>query len=173
MQRSEFQAGPNQAVVVYSPADTGSEIDPVEVYSEVAADAAEWAAKGWRIVSTAATPTRPGLPGPRGQRLRHEDVGPRRLRQLVGVRPRTGEGPTPDPVQASSSPTDTWTLSSESAGLCGMCGRKSRPRDGCDCTVLRSAPCACAACRRRLQPHGLSLSGVRGLRRATTAPPGV
>ena len=27
MQRSELQAGPNQAVVVYSPADTGSEID--------------------------------------------------------------------------------------------------------------------------------------------------
>jgi hypothetical protein len=58
MQRSEFQAGPNQAIVVYSPADTGNEIDPVEVYSEVAADAAEWAAKGWHIVSTAATPTR-------------------------------------------------------------------------------------------------------------------
>jgi hypothetical protein len=58
MQRSEFQAGPNQALVVYSPDDTGSEIDPVEVYSEVAVDAAEWAAKGWHIVSTAAVPTR-------------------------------------------------------------------------------------------------------------------
>lgn len=58
MQRSEFQAGANQALVVYSPDDTGSEIDPAEVYSEVAADAAEWAAKGWHIVSTAALPTR-------------------------------------------------------------------------------------------------------------------
>jgi hypothetical protein len=58
MQRSEFEAGPNQAIVVYSPDDTGAEIDPVAVYEEVAADAREWAAKGWRIVSTAALPTR-------------------------------------------------------------------------------------------------------------------
>jgi hypothetical protein len=58
MQRTEYQAGSTQAIVVYSPDDTGSEIDPVAVYGEVAADAGEWAAKGWRIVSTAALPTR-------------------------------------------------------------------------------------------------------------------
>jgi len=83
MQRTEYQAGSTQAIVVYSPDDTGSEIDPVAVYGEVAADAGEWAAKGWRIVSTAALPTRPrpGLHGPRGQRLRHQDDGHRRLCQ--------------------------------------------------------------------------------------------
>jgi hypothetical protein len=58
MQRAEFGAGPNQVIVVYAPVDTGTEIDPAEVYSVVAADAATRASDGWRIVSTAALPTR-------------------------------------------------------------------------------------------------------------------
>lgn len=53
-----FEAGPNQIIVVYSPADTGSEVDVGAAFSLVAQDAAEKAAAGWRIVSTAALPTR-------------------------------------------------------------------------------------------------------------------
>jgi hypothetical protein len=58
VQKAEYEAGPSQAIVVYSPEDTGAEIDPVAVFGEVADDARERAARGWRIVSTAALPTR-------------------------------------------------------------------------------------------------------------------
>jgi hypothetical protein len=58
VQKAEYEAGPNQVIVVYSPQDTGTEIDPVAVFSEVADDAGERAVGGWRIVSTAALPTR-------------------------------------------------------------------------------------------------------------------
>jgi hypothetical protein len=53
-----FQAGPKQIIVIYSPADTGAEIDASAVYSAVASDAAERSTTGWRIVATAAFPTR-------------------------------------------------------------------------------------------------------------------
>ena len=58
MQRSEFEAGPNQAIVVYTPGDYGRQIDPVAIYRDVAVDAQAWAANGWRIVSTSAMPVR-------------------------------------------------------------------------------------------------------------------
>jgi hypothetical protein len=58
MQRVEFEAGPNQAIVVYTSDDQGGEVDPAAVHGEVAGDAAARAADGWRIVSTAALPTR-------------------------------------------------------------------------------------------------------------------
>ena len=58
MTPTELDAGPNQVIVVYSPPDTGSEIDPPSVYGAVAADAKTRAAAGWRIVSTSALPTR-------------------------------------------------------------------------------------------------------------------
>jgi hypothetical protein len=58
MQGTEFEAGPNQLIVVYSPTDTGSEIDPTGVYRGVAEDAGQRAVGGWRIVSTAAVPVR-------------------------------------------------------------------------------------------------------------------
>jgi hypothetical protein len=53
-----LEAGPNQVIVVYSPADTGVEIDVAAVFGEVAVDATDRSASGWRIVSTAALPTR-------------------------------------------------------------------------------------------------------------------
>jgi hypothetical protein len=53
-----FQAGPKQIIVVYSPADTGAEIDASVVYGAVAADAADRSTSGWRIVSTAVLSTR-------------------------------------------------------------------------------------------------------------------
>jgi hypothetical protein len=58
VQITEFEAGPNQAIVVYTSADTASEIDPAATYRDIAADAAGRAAGGWRIVSTAALPIR-------------------------------------------------------------------------------------------------------------------
>lgn len=57
MQRLEFEAGPNQMIVVYTPDDIGRPIDPVAMFREVAADAKTWASNGWRILSTAAMPT--------------------------------------------------------------------------------------------------------------------
>jgi hypothetical protein len=53
-----FQAGPKQIIVVYSPADTGAEIDALAVYAAVASDAAERSTSGWSIVSTAVLSTR-------------------------------------------------------------------------------------------------------------------
>ena len=58
MQRTEFQAGPNQAIVVYVSDDNANEIDPAQIFAEIAQDAQERAVGGWRIVSTAAVPTR-------------------------------------------------------------------------------------------------------------------
>jgi hypothetical protein len=58
MTQSEFSAGPNQSIVVYMSDDTSAEIIPATLYQAVAADAAQRAATGWRIVSTAAVPVR-------------------------------------------------------------------------------------------------------------------
>ena len=58
MDQVEFAAGPNQTIVVYSSGDTGTEIDPAEIYGAIAEDAERRAAQGWRIVSTAAVPVR-------------------------------------------------------------------------------------------------------------------
>jgi len=51
-------AGPNQIIVVYSPADTSNEVDVAAAYGAVAIDAAERSATGWRILSTTAVTTR-------------------------------------------------------------------------------------------------------------------
>jgi hypothetical protein len=58
MTQSEFNAGPNQKIVVYLSEDTGTEIDPTGLYGAIAQDAEARAASGWRIVSTAAVPVR-------------------------------------------------------------------------------------------------------------------
>lgn len=47
----EFEAGPDQVLVVYLPADVGSELDPMQIFGDVAADASARAAEGFRIVS--------------------------------------------------------------------------------------------------------------------------
>jgi hypothetical protein len=58
MQPNEFAAGPAQDIVVYLSDDTGSEVDPFNLYREIAADAAIRAARGQRIVSVASVPLR-------------------------------------------------------------------------------------------------------------------
>jgi len=55
---SVLEAGPDQIVVVYSPADTSNEVDVAAAYAAVATDAAERSASGWRIVATTAVTTR-------------------------------------------------------------------------------------------------------------------
>jgi hypothetical protein len=55
---SAFDAGNGQTIVVYVSEDTGSEVDPAELYAAVARDAADRAAGGERIVSMAASPLR-------------------------------------------------------------------------------------------------------------------
>lgn len=51
MEQREFAAGADQAIVVYSPDDTGSEIDPTVLFEAIAVDAARRAAQGMRIVA--------------------------------------------------------------------------------------------------------------------------
>jgi hypothetical protein len=58
MTPSEFTAGPDQTIVVYVSPDTGTEVDPVALYAEIAEDAARRAGSGERIVSMAAVPIR-------------------------------------------------------------------------------------------------------------------
>jgi hypothetical protein len=58
MDQTEFNAGLNQTLVVYSSVDDGSEIVPSAAFEAIAKDAEERAASGWRIVSTAAVPVR-------------------------------------------------------------------------------------------------------------------
>jgi hypothetical protein len=58
MEFSEFDAGPNQVIVVYVAGDTGAELDPEALFSSVAEDAVKRAANGFHIVSTAVMPTR-------------------------------------------------------------------------------------------------------------------
>ena len=55
---SEFNAGPNQSIVVYLSPDTGGEVDPTALYGEIAQDAAQRALSGQHIVSMAAVPVR-------------------------------------------------------------------------------------------------------------------
>ncbi len=58
MQSQVIEAGPNQSIVVYVSADTGSMVEPTDLWGDIAAHAAELSAQGWRIVSTAVTPMR-------------------------------------------------------------------------------------------------------------------
>ncbi len=54
----ELDAGAGQSIVVYVSPDTGSEVEPTELYGEIAEDAARRAERGLRIISMAAVPTR-------------------------------------------------------------------------------------------------------------------
>ena len=56
--QQEFDAGPDQVLVVYSPPDVGSELDPVEIFAAVAADAVLRAESGLRIRSMTTMPLR-------------------------------------------------------------------------------------------------------------------
>jgi hypothetical protein len=49
--RQEFDAGEDQVLVVYQPGDVGMEIDPGAIFSVVAADAADRARNGLRLVT--------------------------------------------------------------------------------------------------------------------------
>ena len=54
----EFPAGPDHVIVVYMPPDTSTEVDPVYVFSWIAADANRRAASGLRMLSMTAMPLR-------------------------------------------------------------------------------------------------------------------
>ena len=54
----EFEAGRDHLIVVYTPLDTSAEIDPVYVFSWIAADATRRAASGLRMLSMTAMPLR-------------------------------------------------------------------------------------------------------------------
>ena len=56
--RNEFDAGNGQSIVVYTSPDTGEEIDPAALFSQIAAEATQRAVAGERIVSLAAVPVR-------------------------------------------------------------------------------------------------------------------
>ena len=55
---AEFEAGPDHTIVVYAPDDIGMELNAVEVFGEVAADAAERAKSGLHLLSMTAMPLR-------------------------------------------------------------------------------------------------------------------
>ncbi len=56
----EFDAGPDHVIVLYQPADLSTEIDPVAIFTHIAADATERAAAGLRILSMTTMPLRHG-----------------------------------------------------------------------------------------------------------------
>lgn len=55
---AEFEAGPDHVIVVYTPPDSGAELDPVWIFSEVARDAAARAERGLRLLSMVSMPLR-------------------------------------------------------------------------------------------------------------------
>jgi len=56
--QEDFEAGPDQVIVVYVPPDTGGELDPAAIYGHVATDALKRDEDGMRIVSMHAMPLR-------------------------------------------------------------------------------------------------------------------
>lgn len=58
MSVSAFDADPDHLIVVYSPTDDGAELNAVEIFAAIAADAAERAAAGLRILSMTTMPLR-------------------------------------------------------------------------------------------------------------------
>jgi len=54
----EHPAGDNQVIVTYVSDDTGEEVDPSAIAEEIAADAEQRAAHGYRIVAMAGMPLR-------------------------------------------------------------------------------------------------------------------
>ena len=60
METEEFEAGPDHLIVLYRPQDIGSEIDPVAIFAEIAADATRRATAGLRLLSMNTMPLRHG-----------------------------------------------------------------------------------------------------------------
>jgi hypothetical protein len=60
MEQQEFSAGPDHVIVLYLPADVGSEIDPASIFAEIAADATSRATTGLRMLSMTTMPLRHG-----------------------------------------------------------------------------------------------------------------
>lgn len=58
MEHTEFDAGPGRKIVVYTPPDTGGEIDTNWTFQVVAEDAATRAPQGWEIQSMTVVPLR-------------------------------------------------------------------------------------------------------------------
>lgn len=58
MENTEFDAGTGRKIVVYTPPDTGSEIDTGWTFQVVAEDAAARAPQGWEILSMTVVPLR-------------------------------------------------------------------------------------------------------------------
>jgi hypothetical protein len=58
MSVSAFDADPDHLIVVYSPTDNGAELDAVEIFGVIAADAAQRATAGLRILSMTTVPLR-------------------------------------------------------------------------------------------------------------------
>ena len=56
----ELAAGPDHVIVVYQPADLGTEIDPVAIFTYIAEDATARAATGLRLLSMTTMPLRHG-----------------------------------------------------------------------------------------------------------------
>ena len=54
----EFEAGPDHVIVLYQPPDVSAELDPVWIFSSIAADATRRASSGLRILSMTAMPLR-------------------------------------------------------------------------------------------------------------------
>ncbi|TME10117.1 MAG: hypothetical protein E6I65_09555 [Chloroflexi bacterium] len=54
----ELEAGPEQWIVLYVPADTGVELDPSSIFREIAEDAAKRARDGQMIASMHSMPLR-------------------------------------------------------------------------------------------------------------------
>jgi len=56
--QTDYEAGPGRKISVYTPPDTGGEIDPAWTFQAIAADAAMRAAQGWQILSMTVVPLR-------------------------------------------------------------------------------------------------------------------
>jgi len=60
VQQVELPAGPDHLIVVYQPPDIGGEIDPVAIFTHIAADATRRAETGLRMLSMTTMPLRHG-----------------------------------------------------------------------------------------------------------------
>jgi hypothetical protein len=58
LEKREFEAGNGQLIVVYVNEDTGAGVDADDLAGELARDAAERQAKGWRLSSVTSFPLR-------------------------------------------------------------------------------------------------------------------
>ena len=58
LQGFELPAGTDHVIVLYQPQDIGGEVDPMSIFSAIAADAATRSAAGLRILSMTTMPLR-------------------------------------------------------------------------------------------------------------------